>query len=203
MTKSFTNIFEFDKSYKVIKLYSYNIFYYYLKCIKDQHLCLELVKKSRDRYYQKYFTLLIPHPLSTAHVCKSFRMKLLFLCLLSVLICHISSHQLFELCVNSECVWQGEGMYGGCLPDHVTTLRFPYFDTSIGVLDLRCTAVQIIFIENSPMSCGESFILGGTKGAVLYMNVIQCVSKILNFLSFSNVDTNIFSFIQLLQLDTF
>lgn len=138
-----------------------------------------LVKKSQDRYYQKYYTLFISSVIHSAHICNYFRIMLLFLYILSVLICHISSHQLFELCLNSKCVWQGGGLYDGCLPDHVhvTTLTCPLLRQG-DVLDLRCTSVKIIFIENSPMSCGESLMLGGTKGAVLYMNGKQSTCSV-------------------------
>lgn len=33
---------KFDKLYKIIKFYLYIIFYFCLKCIKDEYLCLEI-----------------------------------------------------------------------------------------------------------------------------------------------------------------
>lgn len=69
----------------------------------------------------------------------------------------------FEMCV------AGRGAVRWLSPrsgNHLNVCR-----TSIegDVLDLGCIAVKIIFIENSPMSCGESLMLGGTKRVVLYM----------------------------------
>lgn len=63
---------KFDKSHKIIKLYSYTIFYFCLKCIKDEHLCLEigwqyLLKRVRIGI-TKNIILCSLHPLSTAHI---------------------------------------------------------------------------------------------------------------------------------------
>lgn len=68
----------------------------------------------------------------------------------------------------------GEGLYGGCLSDDSNTLRFTYFDVQ-GVLDLRCTRVNVLYIDNTPMVCGENFFIAN-RDVVVYLNDVMCVS---------------------------
>lgn len=128
-----------------------------------------LVKKSQDRYYQNYFTLFITSVIHRTHICNSFRIMLLFIPFVSFDMSHFKPSVIWTMFKFEMCV-AGRGAVRWLSPRSCNHLNVS--PTSIGemywIWDAQLT-VKIIFIENSPMSCGESLMLRGTKGAVLYM----------------------------------
>lgn len=79
---------------------------------------------------------------------------------------------LYEACSQNVCTWMGEGLYTGCLPDDITSIRFQHFE---GIMDLRCTAVKVVYLEDTPLTCTDKFYLSQTA-ITLYMNNAICVS---------------------------
>lgn len=52
------------------------------------------------------------------------------------------------------CDWRPNTVYTGCLSDDVTVLTFARFDSSSHVV-LSCMSVQLIYIENTELTCSE------------------------------------------------
>ena len=57
-------------------------------------------------------------------------------------------------------------VYTGCLSNDVTVLTFERFDSSSHVV-LSCTSVQLIYIENTELTCSEISTLFTTPRALL------------------------------------
>ncbi|KAK3107132.1 hypothetical protein FSP39_007901 [Pinctada imbricata] len=75
------------------------------------------------------------------------------------------------------CQWMGPAFYTGCLPPDQDILKFPFFDSD-SVLDLRCTHVRSVFIENSSSICSDIDILTTQgKSFSLFIDDKLCVSQ--------------------------
>uniref|UniRef100_K1PTF3 SET domain-containing protein n=1 Tax=Magallana gigas TaxID=29159 RepID=K1PTF3_MAGGI len=54
---------------------------------------------------------------------------------------------------NGRCTWHGSGWYRGCVSD-IPVLTFNQFNDG-GLLDLRCSEVQVLSIESSTLTCAD------------------------------------------------
>ncbi|XP_052699415.1 uncharacterized protein LOC128176940 [Crassostrea angulata] len=54
---------------------------------------------------------------------------------------------------NGRCTWHGSGWYRGCVSD-MPVLTFNQFNDG-GLLDLRCSEVQVLSIESSTLTCAD------------------------------------------------
>ena len=51
-----------------------------------------------------------------------------------------------------DCDWIPNTLYTGCLPDDVSALTFVFFDSTSRVV-LSCTAVQVVYIQFTDLTC--------------------------------------------------
>ncbi|XP_061162483.1 uncharacterized protein LOC133171708 isoform X2 [Saccostrea echinata] len=86
----------------------------------------------------------------------------------------IDTFQFFEFCDTSVCSWMGEGKYGGCLQTDIHQLTFNYFDSN-GMLDLRCSHVDVIYVDNTPLRCKDVDLFFLTQRPLtVYLNGDMC-----------------------------
>lgn len=100
---------------------------------------------------------------------------------IATLFIHVQAKHLDAVCdYSGRCVWNGVGWYRGC-QDNTPFLSFDLFDSD-GLLDLRCSAVQVVSIEITALRCRDmnkhvitdndvTFYLGESK--------TECVSNLL------------------------
>lgn len=82
---------------------------------------------------------------------------------------------------NGRCTWHGSGWYRGCVSD-IPVLTFNQFNDG-GLLDLRCSEVQVLSIESSTLTCADMKAHVITHTAVtIYLGESQteCVRLVIN-----------------------
>lgn len=88
---------------------------------------------------------------------------------------------------NGRCTWHGSGWYRGCVSD-IPVLTFNQFNDG-GLLDLRCSEVQVLSIESSTLTCADMKAHVITHTAVtIYLGESQteCVRLVTVSISFCN-----------------
>lgn len=82
---------------------------------------------------------------------------------------------------NGRCTWHGSGWYRGCVSD-IPVLTFNQFNDG-GLLDLRCSEIQVLSIESSTLTCADMKAHVITHTAVtIYLGESQteCVRLVIN-----------------------